>query len=78
MAILEAVADRSLWKAKIHETMEADRSLQAVGRRVENLVDDGYMESTIIAPDEISPDLIIAFKPTEQGREVIKDGDADG
>jgi DNA-binding Lrp family transcriptional regulator len=83
-AILKCIQDfgKPLWKNKIHEsiTERADElplkssvSVQTVGRRVDDLTDDGFVESAIISPDEIKRDLIIAFKLTDQGRDAIRE-----
>ena len=73
--ILEAVEDRPFWKNKIWERISVDRSVQAVSRRVENLVEDGYLENTFIEPSDLNDrDLIVAFKLTEDGRDVIENG----
>lgn len=82
-AILKSVKDldRPLWKNKIHEriTENYDRlplidsvSVQTVGRRVDALTEEEYLESVIISPEEIKRDLIIAFKLTEQGVEAVE------
>lgn len=67
---------KPLWKNRIYEC-QADVwsekvSVQTVGRRVDQLRDDGYLESCIIAPDDIKRDLIIAFKLTDKGREAVQ------
>ncbi len=81
-AILKCIRDmdRPLWKNKIHECIK-DRfeelplgstvSVQTVGRRVDTLTDNAYLESCIISPDEIKRDLIIAFKLTDQGTDAV-------
>lgn len=79
-AILTAIkhSSRSLWKNKIHEhiTEKTDLpltksvSVQTVGRRVDNLQEQGYLENVIASPDELKRDLIIAFKLTNEGEAV--------
>lgn len=77
-SILNVIAkdDAPLWKKEIHrglsETPHAlpnvrEVSVQTVGRRVDDLHDDGYLESCIISPRDINRDLIIAFKITDAG-----------
>ncbi len=64
-----------LWKNKIHECqselLNERVSVQTIGRRVDRLQKEGYLESCIISPDEIKRDLIIAFKVTEDGEDAI-------
>ncbi len=83
-AILKCIRDldRPLWKNKIHECIKnrfeelplgSTVSVQTVGRRVDDLTDNGYLESCIISPDEIKRDLIIAFKLTDQGRDAVEE-----
>lgn len=83
-AILKCVRDldRPLWKNKIHECIKgrfeelplgSTVSVQTVGRRVDDLTDNHYLESCIISPDEIKRDLIIAFKLTDKGRESVEE-----
>ncbi len=73
-------ADRPLWKNRIHERLHnrQDRlpitkgvSVQTVGRRVDALQEDGYMETVIASPDDLKRDLIIAFKLTDDGKTVL-------
>lgn len=83
-SILTAIetADRALWKNKIHETLETEQqrfpiastpSVQTVGRRIDQLNDDGYVENVISSPQELKRDLIISFKLTEQGKDAISE-----
>jgi hypothetical protein len=73
--------EKPLWKNKIHGWIidNADRlpltdgvSVQTVGRRVDDLVDDTLLETVIVSPDEIKRDLIIAFRLTEDGQSAIR------
>lgn len=76
--ILEAVSNRALWKQKIWETIETDESVREIAQRVENLVEEGYLTSTIIEPAEISPELIIAFKLTDRADDFAEKGGSAG
>lgn len=69
-----------MWKKKIHRHLtegEAglpnvrDVSVQTIGRRVDDLLERGLLESCIISPEEINRDLIIAFKVTPEGEAAL-------
>lgn len=71
-----AESDSPMWKTKIHRKLveedgglphARDISVQTVGRRVDDLLERELVESCIISPQEINRDLIIAFKPSEDG-----------
>lgn len=74
-------ADRPLWKNRIHERLH-DRqerlpitngvSVQTVGRRVDTLQEEEYLETVIASPDDLKRDLIIAFKLTKDGKDVLR------
>jgi DNA-binding Lrp family transcriptional regulator len=73
---------KPLWKNKVHECiteraeqlpLQSSVSVQTVGRRVDDLAEDGFLESCIISPDEIKRDLIIAFKLTDKGDTAIRE-----
>lgn len=70
-----------LWKNKIHECIEARAdelpipepvSVQTVGRRVDRLNQDGYLDNAIVSPESLKRDLIIAFDLTEKGETAIR------
>lgn len=81
-AILSVLDDveQPLWKNRIYERLN-DRvaelpriesvSVQTVGRRVDYLLEEGYLESCIVSPDQINRDLIIAYKPSDTGRDAV-------
>lgn len=82
--ILKCVRDegRALWKNKIHDLIVERQeelpivdsvSVQTVGRRVDTLAEEGYLETGIITADEIQRDLIIGFNITEKGRQAIEE-----
>lgn len=71
--ILEAIQDEPMWKSKIRREIDADRSNTSISRRVDNLVEEDCLQQCIIAPEGIAPELIIAFKLTEKGRETIQE-----
>lgn len=68
-------ADQPPWKNRIHEQQSGlftePVSVQTVGRRVDALQEDDYLESCITSPDEIKRDLIIAFKLTDKGEDAL-------
>ncbi len=77
-AVLQCINDASkpVWKKEIHgrierrigEFPELDSvSVQTVGRHVDTLHDQAYLESCIISPDHLNRDLIISYKLTEDG-----------
>lgn len=81
-AILFAVKQHEVppWKNKIHGWIIDNQdvlphmetvSVQTVGRRVDNLVKNDFLETVIVSPDGIKRDLIIAFKLTEKGAEAV-------
>lgn len=83
-AILKAVQELggAVWKSKIHDYVQEHReelplsdgaSIQTIGRRVDSLNNDGFLETAIIQPDELRRKLIIAFKLTEAGADAIAD-----
>lgn len=82
--ILKCITDANqpLWKNKIHQYLTGSEnnlqltdsiSVQTVGRRVDRLNDNDYLENAIVSPDELKRDLIIAFKTTEKGEQAIQD-----
>lgn len=82
-SILECIdtEEGPLWKNKIHECIEkrADElpipnpvSVQTVGRRVDRLNQDNYLDNAIVSPDSLKRDLIIAFDLTEKGETAIR------
>lgn len=77
-AILKLVdeSDTPLWKNKLHSQLSERShtfpavdsvSVQTIGRRVDWLRDNNYLDSCIISPDGIKRDLIIAFNLTDKG-----------
>lgn len=82
-SILCAVKQHDLppWKNKIHGWIVEEEgtlpiagvSVQTVGRRVDDLVQEDYLETVIVSPDDIKRDLIIAFKLTDKGHETINE-----
>lgn len=81
-AVLKAFSDlgRPLWKKRVHEYLEANKdylpieddvSLQTVGRQIDTLVNNDYLDNVITSPDKLQRDLIIAFTPTDRGRDAL-------
>lgn len=68
--------DTPLWKKRIYQELD-DRhavlpfddqvSLQTVGRRVDNMHEEGYLENRIVSPQDVPRDLIIGYMPTDAG-----------
>ncbi|NUC70710.1 hypothetical protein HTZ84_00010 [Haloterrigena sp. SYSU A558-1] len=71
LEILAVLTHTSMWKKKLHETLEK-KSVQTIGRRVEQLQTEDLLESCIVNPDEVKRDLIIAYQTTASGREILK------
>lgn len=78
-AILELLAE-PLWKSQVHDTMldvqdeqvmDGVPSLQTVGRHIDRLCDDGYLDSCVLAPDDVDRDLIIGFQRTAKGDDAL-------
>lgn len=74
------VADQTLWKKEIHTRITGDQhalpvditiSPQTVGRRIDALEDDGYLESTIATSEEVNRNLLIGFRATEEGKSIL-------
>lgn len=81
-AILFSVENHDVppWKNKIHGWVVDQEenlpiansvSVQTVGRRVDTLVNEDFLETVIVSPEDIKRDLIIAFKLTEKGKDAI-------
>lgn len=81
-AILTCVAEHNgVWKKQVHEWISSncDRlpemddvvSVQTIGRRIDQLHGQGLLETCIVSPDEISRDLIIAYKLVDAGDETM-------
>lgn len=74
-------ADQPLWKKKIHgkiseylDTLPLQDvvSVQTVGRRIDTLEEDGYLETKIASPDEVNRELIICYDTTAEGEQVLE------
>ncbi len=79
--ILETLEDPK-WKTRIRDVMqdtaidhplEQIPSIQTIGRRVDELADQGYITSCILSPDNVDRDLIISYRLTEDGRQVMSE-----
>lgn len=76
--ILDVMTDPQ-WKSRIHSLMEdADDepitdipSIQTIGRRVDDLCDEGLLASCILSPDDVGRDLIIGYRRTEKGDDAM-------
>lgn len=82
-AILKCLqdTDEALWKKRIYQELQDrheilpfadDVSLQTVGRRIDTLHDEGYLENTIVSPQDVPRDLIIGYAITERGQNTIE------
>lgn len=80
-AILKSLDENGAsWKKRVHTwveenidrlpTMEA-HSLQTFGRRLDQLNEDGLVESCIISPDEVERQMIIGYKLTMDGKTAL-------
>lgn len=83
-SILKCLKDtgETMWKKKIHQEMLAcqetlplpqEISLQTLGRRIDKLHKKGYLRNAIINPKELTRDLIIAYRITDQGWNVVEE-----
>lgn len=83
-SILKALnsSHRPLWKKQVHRLIVDDGqgvadvdevSVQTVGRRIDRLHENSLLEPCIIHPENINRDLIIAYKPTEKGENVLEE-----
>lgn len=82
-AILKCLhdADASYWKKRVHQEI-SDReeflpavdsvSLQTVGRHIDALNKEGYLENTIVSPQDVPRDLIIGYRTTEKGENMLE------
>lgn len=81
--ILKCLDDavEAFWKKRIYQEIEerrevlpmaGDVSLQTIGRRVDRLHEDGYLENEIVSPQEVPRDLIIGFTVTADGRKLVE------
>ncbi len=73
-------ADEAFWKKRIHQEIQDrwaelpitdEMSLQTVGRRVDKLHDEGYLENTIVSPQNVPRDLIIGYNLTDAGQDTV-------
>ncbi len=78
-AILKVVhdADEPLWKKRVH-SLVSERTeelplmntvaVNTVGRRIDQLQNNGMLDNVIVQPDQIDRDLVIAYILTDKGR----------
>ncbi|WP_226005943.1 Lrp/AsnC family transcriptional regulator [Natrinema salinisoli] len=71
LEILAILTQNPLWKTALHNTL-GKKSIQTIGRRVNDLQDDGLLVSCILSPDTLNRDLVIGYKTTEQGRTALE------
>lgn len=73
-------ADDAFWKKRAHQEIQEchdvlpitdNVSLQTIGRRIDALHDEGYVENTIVSPEDVPRDLIIGYSITEQGSTML-------
>lgn len=74
--------DSPLWKKRIHTAMteqedklpgHPDVSTQTIGRRVDTLHDNALIQSSIVSPEDLKRDLIIAYTLTAEGEAALKE-----
>lgn len=74
-------AGEPLWKKSVHRYLAefaavpdriSDVSVQTVGRRIDRLHENGLLAPSIVTPEDINRDLIIAYQITETGRTVLQ------
>lgn len=71
--ILETVAHRPWYKSEICRTIDRDTSTGAISRRVDTLVEDGYLVTTPVSPDHFDAGFLDGYEITEQGRHEINE-----
>lgn len=71
---------RPLWKQRVHEhirehrydmPIEDDVSLRTVGKKIDRLKYEEYLEQTIASPDDTNRDQIIAYTLTDDGEHAM-------
>lgn len=83
-SILKVIRDAEtpLWKTRVQELLKEHRdelpitgivAVQTVGRRIDDLNNDGLLDTEVIRPDTVDRDLIIAYKLTDRGEEAVKE-----
>lgn len=81
-SILKVIRDagRPLWKTRVKDVLNDRRdelpilgivSVQTVGRRIDDLYNEGLLETAVVRPKETDRDLVIAFELTEKGEEAV-------
>jgi hypothetical protein len=81
-ALLKALyeADQPLWKKRLHDYFEEHTdelpitdgvSLQTVGRRMDQLLADQYVDNVITDPGDAPRDMIIGYELTEKGQDAV-------
>ncbi len=81
-SILKAFWDSEnpLWKKRVYRYVEQHIdelplqetvSEQTVGRRIDDLLNEGYLESVITDPDAVDRELIISYRLTDPGRSTM-------
>lgn len=71
--ILHAVADQPRHKSAIYRTVDYDASTGAVSRRVDTLVEDGYLSTTPVSPQHFNAGFLDGYAITEQGRHELNE-----
>lgn len=76
-------AEEPLWKKRIYIVLEerqdelpltdADFSEQTIGRRIDNLLNTGLLETTVAQSEDLERRNIIAYQLTDDGEEVLKE-----
>ncbi len=65
------------WKKRVHDWINdhheelprlEKKSVQTIGRRIDQLHEAGLIESCILAPDSVDRDMIIGYKLTNEGK----------
>lgn len=74
-----------IWKNKVYKKLKDDfgekhvlgrgntmASVQTVGRHIDEMQDQGFIEPCVTEPDELKRDLILAFTITDKGEQALK------
>ncbi|NUB91086.1 hypothetical protein HT576_08640 [Haloterrigena sp. SYSU A121-1] len=71
LEILAVLTNNPLWKQKLYETL-GKKSIQTIGRRVNDLQDGDLLASCILSPNSLNRDLVIGYKTTDRGRTALE------
>lgn len=81
-AVLRCIHENGgCWKKRVHQwitdnidslPMAEPKSVQTIGRRIDDLHEDGLLETCIMAPDAVNRDMIIGYAMTDAGEAALQ------